>query len=173
MTTAFVLSGGGSLGAVQVGMLAALNERGFRPDLLVGTSVGALNAAYLGVNGYDASTMTWVRLIDDSGADGSGINNAFLDGFGDAPDIDDVSSDDHALIQFGNLFGTQTGQVPKTSQIVKAELVLTTTGVGNAQTGAVFEAHQMLRGWAPGTTWTDFNPDDLTLGISSAVYVVP
>jgi len=53
MTTAFVLSGGGSLGAVQVGMLAALEERGFRPDLLVGTSVGALNAAYLGANGYD------------------------------------------------------------------------------------------------------------------------
>ena len=44
MTTAFVLSGGGSLGAVQVGMLAALDERGVRPDVLVGTSVGALNA---------------------------------------------------------------------------------------------------------------------------------
>ncbi len=47
MTTAFVLSGGGNLGAVQVGMLAALRERRIVPDLLVGTSVGALNAAYL------------------------------------------------------------------------------------------------------------------------------
>jgi NTE family protein len=47
MTTAFVLSGGGSLGAVQVGMMLALSERGIAPDLLVGTSVGALNAAYL------------------------------------------------------------------------------------------------------------------------------
>jgi NTE family protein len=47
MTTAFVLSGGGSLGAVQVGMMLALSERGVVPDLLVGTSVGALNAAYL------------------------------------------------------------------------------------------------------------------------------
>jgi NTE family protein len=47
MTTAFVLSGGGSLGAVQVGMMLALSERGIVPDLLVGTSVGALNAAYL------------------------------------------------------------------------------------------------------------------------------
>ena len=44
MSTAFVLSGGGSLGAVQVGMLQALSERGVRPDLLVGTSAGALNA---------------------------------------------------------------------------------------------------------------------------------
>ncbi len=47
MTTAFVLSGGASYGAVQVGMLRALVERGVRPDLLVGTSSGALNAAYL------------------------------------------------------------------------------------------------------------------------------
>jgi NTE family protein len=47
MTTAFVLSGGASLGAVQVGMLAALDEAGIRPDMLIGTSVGALNAAYV------------------------------------------------------------------------------------------------------------------------------
>jgi NTE family protein len=43
--TAFVLSGGASLGALQVGMLEALYERGIAPDFLVGTSVGALNAA--------------------------------------------------------------------------------------------------------------------------------
>jgi hypothetical protein len=43
--TAFVLSGGASLGALQVGMLRALYERGIAADLLVGTSVGALNAA--------------------------------------------------------------------------------------------------------------------------------
>jgi len=47
MTTAFVLSGGGSLGAVQVGMLLALSDRHVTPDLVVGSSVGALNAAYL------------------------------------------------------------------------------------------------------------------------------
>ena len=51
MTTAFVLSGGGSLGAVQVGMLQALAERDVRPDLLVGTSAGALNASYLAGHG--------------------------------------------------------------------------------------------------------------------------
>lgn len=47
MTTAFVLSGGGSLGAVQVGMLLALAERDIVPDLVVGTSVGAVNAAWV------------------------------------------------------------------------------------------------------------------------------
>jgi NTE family protein len=51
MTTAFVLSGGGSLGAVQVGMLQALAEQGIHPDLLVGTSAGALNAAFVAAHG--------------------------------------------------------------------------------------------------------------------------
>jgi NTE family protein len=51
MTTAFVLSGGGSLGAVQVGMLQALAERQVSPDLLVGTSAGALNAAFVADHG--------------------------------------------------------------------------------------------------------------------------
>jgi NTE family protein len=45
--TAFVLSGGASLGALQVGMLRALYEHGITADLLVGTSVGALNAAFI------------------------------------------------------------------------------------------------------------------------------
>lgn len=44
---AFVLSGGGSLGAVQVGMLKAMFQSGMRPDLLIGTSVGAVNAAWV------------------------------------------------------------------------------------------------------------------------------
>jgi NTE family protein len=42
---AFVLGGGGHMGAYEVGMLRALLERGIRPDLIVGTSVGALNGA--------------------------------------------------------------------------------------------------------------------------------
>jgi NTE family protein len=44
---AFVLSGGGNLGAAQSGALLALLEHGIKPDLLVGTSAGAINAAYL------------------------------------------------------------------------------------------------------------------------------
>ncbi|MFG3280424.1 patatin-like phospholipase family protein [Streptomyces sp. NPDC048111] len=42
---AFVLGGGGALGAYEVGMLRALIEAGIRPDLVVGTSVGAINGA--------------------------------------------------------------------------------------------------------------------------------
>ena len=44
---AFVLSGGGSLGAIQAGMLEALLEHDIVPDALVGTSIGAANAAFL------------------------------------------------------------------------------------------------------------------------------
>ena len=45
-STALVLAGGGSFGAVQVGMLRALVAHGFVPDLVVGSSVGAINGAY-------------------------------------------------------------------------------------------------------------------------------
>lgn len=66
MTTAFVFSGGANLGAVQVGMLAALQEAHIRPDLLVGASVGAINAAWVASRGADESidglADVWCRL---------------------------------------------------------------------------------------------------------------
>jgi len=57
MSVAFVLSGGASLGAVQVGMLRALLERGIRPDVLVATSVGALNGAFVASRGATVQTV--------------------------------------------------------------------------------------------------------------------
>jgi NTE family protein len=44
--TAFVMAGGGSLGAVEVGMLRALVDAGVRADFVVGSSAGAINAAF-------------------------------------------------------------------------------------------------------------------------------
>jgi NTE family protein len=44
---AFVLSGGASLGAVQVGMLEALFELGISPDVIIGSSAGAINGAFI------------------------------------------------------------------------------------------------------------------------------
>jgi NTE family protein len=44
--TAFVFTGGGSLGAIQVGMLRVLLAAGVHPDFVVGASVGAINASY-------------------------------------------------------------------------------------------------------------------------------
>jgi NTE family protein len=55
MTTAFVLGGGGVLGAHEVGMLRALADAGIRPDLVVGTSVGAINGAFVAASPADAA----------------------------------------------------------------------------------------------------------------------
>jgi NTE family protein len=57
MTVTFVLSGGASLGAIQVGMLRALAERGIRPDVIVGTSVGAVNGAFVGARDLSVATV--------------------------------------------------------------------------------------------------------------------
>jgi NTE family protein len=46
MTTGLVFAGGGSLGAVEVGMLRALVEHGEKADFIVGASAGAINGAY-------------------------------------------------------------------------------------------------------------------------------
>lgn len=67
MTTAFVLAGGGSLGAVQVGMLSALLRAGIRPDHRVyGSSMGAVNAAAFAANptiaGVDRMVTGWHEL---------------------------------------------------------------------------------------------------------------
>lgn len=69
MKTAFVFAGGGSLGAIQVGMLKALSENAIRPDLLVGSSVGAINAAYFAADptsrGISQLEAIWISLHRD------------------------------------------------------------------------------------------------------------
>ena len=64
--TVFVLSGGGNLGAVQVGMLKALLESGIEPDAVVATSIGALNGAFLvghrDVAGVEALAELWTSV---------------------------------------------------------------------------------------------------------------
>ncbi len=61
----FVLSGGGSYGAVQVGMIRALLEAGIMPDLVVGSSIGALNGAALAADPETSNsrlTRIWEQL---------------------------------------------------------------------------------------------------------------
>jgi NTE family protein len=66
---AFVLSGGGNRGALQAGALKALLERGIFPDLIVGTSVGALNgvtlAADSSVAGARRLAASWPHIRRD------------------------------------------------------------------------------------------------------------
>lgn len=63
---AVVLSGGASLGASQVGMMKALVEAGVEVDCLVGTSAGAINAAWMAgdpsMDGLDRLARTWIGL---------------------------------------------------------------------------------------------------------------
>lgn len=65
---AFAFSGGGPLGAMQVGALKALYEFGVRPDLVVGTSVGALNATWTAFDpteeGAKRLEELWLGLTD-------------------------------------------------------------------------------------------------------------
>jgi NTE family protein len=66
VSIAFVLSGGASLGSVQVGMLQALAERGIEPDLVFGASAGAFNAAWVAgdpkLAHLDALAEVWTSL---------------------------------------------------------------------------------------------------------------
>jgi NTE family protein len=60
---AFVLGGGGVLGAHEVGMLRALAESSIEPDIILGTSVGAINGAFFAAQpnaiGVDRLTQLW------------------------------------------------------------------------------------------------------------------
>lgn len=65
---AFVLGGGGVLGAAEVGMLQALDEAGVRPDLVLGTSIGAVNGVMVAADPHRAAeelTRLWSDLGDD------------------------------------------------------------------------------------------------------------
>jgi NTE family protein len=68
ISTAFVLGGGGVLGAAEVGMLRALLERGIVPDLIVGSSVGALNGAFVAADpsltSVERMAEVWTGLSD-------------------------------------------------------------------------------------------------------------
>jgi len=58
---AFALGGGGARGALQAGALRALLEAGIQPDLLTGTSIGAVNAVFLAMHGLTPQALDALR----------------------------------------------------------------------------------------------------------------
>ncbi len=80
VTVAFVLGGGGVLGAVEVGMLRALLEAGVRPDVVLGTSVGAVNGAHLAadptLDGVERLGALWAELSGGDVFGGSLVTRA-------------------------------------------------------------------------------------------------
>lgn len=78
--TAFVLGGGGLLGANEVGMLRALLESGVIPDLVVGTSVGAVNGAAVAadpsLDAVESLAQVWQGLAHSDLYRGSALRRA-------------------------------------------------------------------------------------------------
>jgi len=54
---AFALGGGGARGALQAGALRALFDAGIQPDIIVGTSIGAVNAIFLAMHGFNLKSL--------------------------------------------------------------------------------------------------------------------
>jgi NTE family protein len=84
-----VLQGGGALGAYQVGVYQALHESGIEPDWVIGTSIGAINAAIIAgntaANRMERLTEFWTRVEQRAGADLLPIWNGFASGFANVP----------------------------------------------------------------------------------------
>ena len=77
----YVLGGGASLGAIQVGMLQALSEFEVTPDLVAGTSVGSLNGAVIAADPRGAVNRlshVWARMTRDQVFPGGLIAQALL-----------------------------------------------------------------------------------------------
>lgn len=78
---AFVLSGGGPMGAVQVGFLRALFENGITPDFVVGCSVGAFNAVQVAsdpsLGGVEDLEEIWKQMRKDDLFPGGRLTSAW------------------------------------------------------------------------------------------------
>ena len=59
---ALVLSGGGGRGAFQLGVLEHLEAIGWKPDIIVGTSIGSMNAAVYAVGGIRQLQSMWETI---------------------------------------------------------------------------------------------------------------
>jgi NTE family protein len=68
-----VLQGGGALGAYQLGVYQAMHESGIEPDWVIGTSIGAINAALIAGNPPERRVQRllefWNRVTNQSCSD--------------------------------------------------------------------------------------------------------
>ena len=101
-----------------------------------------------GVNGYTGMFDRMISERNDHNQDGSEVANDFLDGY-----QTDTSPDEQALLRFDDIFGSEPGQIPSGATILSAELILTTSLVGNAQTGGPYGVAGMLQAFDSTTTY--------------------
>lgn len=131
--TAFVLSGGGNQGVSQVGMLRALLERGILPDVVVGTSVGALNGAVLaaspGLDRIDHLEGVWAEMTSESIFPGGTLRRAW----------NLLRRDDHLVPDTGLRALVDTAPIPDTFEELAVPLRVVTADLASG-TELVFAA---------------------------------
>jgi len=107
-------------------------------------------------NGVDDYTETFDRRIGerfDDEVDGISAPRYFLDGF----QPNQTSPDTQGLLRFDNIIGSDPGQIPSEATILSAELILTTSLVGNAQTGGPYGVAKLLQPFDSTTSYfSDF-----------------
>jgi len=94
-----------------------------------------------GLNGYNGTFDRQIGERDADQKDGSTVANYFLDGF----KPDKTSPDAQALVRFDGIFGNDPNQIPAGATILSAELVVTTSRVGNAQTPGPYGVAGLLQ----------------------------
>jgi hypothetical protein len=122
-----------------------------------------------GINGY---TGTFDRKIDDRATatpttevDGSTVPHYFVDGY----QADPVSADGQALIRFGNIIGSGAGQIPANAFILDAQLQVSTSPAGNAQSAGPWGVARLLQAFDSTTSYfTSFPCDGCTIGSRGA-----
>jgi NTE family protein len=121
--TAFVLSGGGNQGVSQVGMLRALVERAIAPDVIIGTSVGALNGAVVATSPVlaqiDHLEDVWLGLTGDRVFPGGAWRRAW-----NLVRRDDhiISNDGLQSVLAGTLIASTFGDLAVPLRVVTADL---------------------------------------------------
>ncbi|MEA3224699.1 MAG: DNRLRE domain-containing protein [Planctomycetota bacterium] len=111
--------------------------------MVVAGSVGAkvvTTSFQNGADGYTGTFDRWIGERDQDNQDGSTVVNDFMDGY-----KTDSSPDTQALLRFDNIIGSEPGQIPAGATILSAELIVTTSLAGNAQTGGPYGVAGLLQ----------------------------
>jgi len=113
-------------------------------------------------NGADGYTGTFDRTISERlehNVNGSEVVNDFLDGY-----QMDASPDEQRLIRFDNIIGSDPGQIPAGATVLSAELIVTTSLVGNAQTAGPYGVAGILQPFDSTTTYYDYVSETEMIG---------
>lgn len=100
MKTAFVLSGGGAKGAYEIGFLKAMEELGIYPDIVTGTSIGALNGCLIAQKDYQVAYDLWQNLT---------VDQVVKDGFSTDFSLDSLISNTNLILPFFKSFVNYKG----------------------------------------------------------------